>query len=84
MVYRMELTWKEVLDILVEKYSAGSTIGYTLPPGFDEVSDVNLILKSLTQSKVKVTITIDDFRLRSNFTTIKTINFTIDSFFVPF
>ena len=32
-VYRMELTYDEIVDILEVKYIAGSTVGYTLPPG---------------------------------------------------
>ena len=33
MVYRMELTYDEIVDILDAEYIAGSNIGYTLPPG---------------------------------------------------
>ena len=39
------------------------------------------MLKSLHPREVKVTITVDDVRLRSNFTTTKTITFTNKSFF---
>ena len=72
MVYRMELTYDEVLDIPDIKCIAGSAIGYTLPPGVYEISDLNLILKSLLLDEVRVNITIDDIRLRSNLTTAET------------
>ena len=32
MVYRLQLTYDETIDILDVNYKAGSTIGYTLPP----------------------------------------------------
>ena len=41
MVYRKELTYDEIIDIADKKNIAGSFIGYTLPPGIDEVSDFN-------------------------------------------
>ena len=80
MVYRMELTYDEIVDILDIKYIPGSTIGYTLPPGLYEISDINLMLKSLVPNGVKVKITNDAIRLRSNLTTNKTIRFTKKSF----
>ena len=63
------------------KYTAGSTIGYTLPPVVYKISDIILILKFLLPGKVKIKITIDDTRLKSNLTTNKTIRFPKNSFF---
>ena len=68
----MELSYNEVLDILDVKYTATSTTGYTLPPGLYEISVNNLMLKCLLPNDVKVNITIDDIRLKSNPTTNKT------------
>ena len=81
MVLRMELIFDEILDILGVKNIALSTNGFTSPPGINEISDNNLVLKSLLPNMVRVNITIDDKRLRSNLTTKKTINFTKKSFF---
>ena len=50
------------------KYIATSSTAYTLPPGIYEVSDNTLMLKSLFSNEVKIDITIDDIRLRSNLT----------------
>ena len=81
MVYRMELTYDEIVDIFDVKYIAGSTTGRTLTPGMYEIIDINLMLKFSLPNELKVIITIDDIRLRSNLTTNKTIKFTKISFF---
>ena len=80
-VFRMELTYDENVDILDTKYFAGSTVGYTLPPGINEFSDLNMILHSLLPDDIKVVTTTDDIRLRSNLGTNKTIRLTRESFF---
>ena len=81
MVYRMELTYDEIVDILDVKYIAGSTIGKTTALGISEISDISLILKSSLPKGVKVNNTIHDIRLKSNLTTYKTIKFSNKSFF---
>ena len=72
----MQLTYDEIVDILDVKYFAGSTNGYTLSPGIYKSADKKLMLESLLPYKVKLKITIDDNRAKSNLTTIKTIRFT--------
>ena len=69
----MQLTYEEIIDILDIEYIAGSTNGYTLPPGVYVVSDLKLMLKSLLHDDVKVSLTMDDIGLRSNLTANKTI-----------
>ena len=81
MVYRLQLTYDEIVDILDFKYIPTSTRGYTLVPGIHEVSDIIFMLKSLLPKEVKVIITIDDVRLKSNLYTDKTNRFTKKSFF---
>ena len=80
----MELNYDEIIDKLDVKSIAGSTIGYTLPPGIYKITDISLMLKSLLPNKVKVKITIDDTRLRFNLTTNKTIRHTKKLFFIPY
>ena len=82
MVYRLQLTYNEIMDIFDVKYIAGPTSGYTLPPGVYEISDNNFMLKSFLPGKIKVNNTIDDIRLKSNLTTNKTIKFTKKFFFL--
>ena len=84
MVYRFQLTNDEIIDILNLNYFPRTTIGYTLPPRIDEIFDNNLILKSSRPKDVKLNITIDDIRLKSNLTTNKTIKFTKKSLFCIF
>ena len=82
MVYRFQLTFDEIIDILDLKYIPTTTIGYTLPHGLYEIRDINLMLKSLLPNEVKLIITIDDFRLKSFSPTKKKTNkFTEKSFF---
>ena len=52
-VYGMELTYDEIVDILDVKNIAGSTNGYTLTHGVNEMTDNILMLKSLLPNKVK-------------------------------
>ena len=81
MVYGMELTYDEIVDISDVNYIAGSTNGFTLPSGLHEITDMILILKFLLPNRVKVKDTRDDIRLRSNLTINKTIRFKKQSFF---
>ena len=81
LIYRLQVTYDEIVDLLVDKYIAGSTIGYTLPPGVYKISDINLMLKSLLLGKVKIKITIDDVRRKSKLKNIKTIRWTKKYFF---
>ena len=71
MVYRMELTYDEIVDVLDVKYIAGSTIAYTLPPGKYEITDIISMLKSLVAKKVEAKNTNDNIRLKTKLTTKK-------------
>ena len=54
MVFRMGLTYDEIVDTLDIKYIVGSANRYTLPPGIYEISDLNSMPKSLLPNEVKV------------------------------
>ena len=82
MVYRLQLTYDEIIGKLDVKIIAGLTIGYTLSPGVYKINDINLMLKSLQPGKVKVNITIGNIWLKSNLTADKTFRFTDKSFFL--
>ena len=77
----MELTCSEIGVILDNKYIDASSVEYTLKPVIYEISDKNLRIKSLLPHEMKVKITFDDIRLRSNLSTNKTITFTNNKFF---
>ena len=79
MVYRMELTYDEIIDILDVKLIAGSTTPFTTPSGICENSVINLMIKYLLPNKVNFTI--DDIIIKSNLTTNKALWFTKKTFF---
>ena len=81
LVYRMQLTYNEITDILDLEYIPTKRTGYSLNPGIYEVIDLNNTLKHILPDNVKIDITIDDIRLKSNLKTNQTLLFTNKSFF---
>ena len=81
LVYRMQLTNDEILDILDSKYISTKRIGFSLNPGIFEIVDLNNTLKYILPDNVKVSVTIDDVRLKSNLKINQTLSFTEKSFF---
>ena len=81
LVYRMRLSYDEIMDILDLKYISTKRTGYSLNPGIYEVVDINNNLKNILSDNVKVSVTIDDVRLKSNLITNQTLIFTEKSFF---
>ena len=77
----MQLTYNEIIDILGLEYIPAKRTGYTLNPGIYEVIDLNNTLKCILPDNVKVTITIDDIRLKTNLKINQTLIFTKKSFF---
>ena len=82
LVYRFQLTKDEIIDILDFKYIPTKRTGYSLNPGIYEVIDLNNALKYILLDNVKVSITIDDIRLKSNLKINQTLIFTKKSFFL--
>ena len=81
LVYRMQLTYDEIIDILDFKYIPTKRTGYSLNPGIYEVIDLNNTLNYILPDNAKVSITIDDIRLKSNLKINQTLIFTEKSFF---
>ena len=80
LVYRIQLTYDEIMNILDLKYIPTKRTGYILNPGIYEV-DLNNTLKHILPNNVKVNITIDDIRLKSNLKTNQNLLFTNKSLF---
>ena len=80
LVYRMRLSYDENMDILDLKYIPTKRTGYSLNPGIYEVVDLNNALKYILPDNVKVSVTIDDIRLKSNLKINQTLIFTKKSF----
>ena len=77
----MRLSYDEITDMLDSKYIPTKRTGYSLNPGTYEVVDLNNILKHMLPDNVKVSVTIDDIRLKSNLKFNQTLIFTEKSFF---
>ena len=77
----MQLTYDEYMDILDIKYILSERTGYTLPPGINEISDINKTLEYLSPEVVEDRYTIDDIRLKPNLKNNQTLSFTKKSFF---
>ena len=82
LVYRMRLSYDEIMDTLDLKNIPTRRTGYSLNPGIYEVIDLNNTLKYILTNTVKVNIRIDDIRLKSNLKTNQTLIFTEKSFFL--
>ena len=68
MAFRLELSYSAIENILNMKYIVASTVGYNLEPSVYGIRDIIFILKSLLPIDVKVNITNDDIRLKTNLT----------------
>ena len=79
--YRMQLTYDEIIDVLDLKYIPTKRTGYSLNPGIYEIADLNNTLKHILPDNVKVSVTIDDIKLKSNLKINQTLIFTEKSFF---
>ena len=72
MVYRFQLTYDEITDILDLKHNPTDRTGYSLNPGIYEFTNIS---KTLQHG-----ITIDDIRLKSNLKNNQTLIFTKNLF----
>ena len=81
LVYRMQLTYDEIIDVLDLKYISTERIGFSLNPGIYEFVDLKNTLKHILPDNVKVNATIDDIKLKSNLKSNQTLIFTEKSFF---
>ena len=57
LVYRMKLTYDEIMDILDLKYISTKRIGFSLDPGIYEIVDLNNTLNHILPDNVKINIT---------------------------
>ena len=80
----MRLSYDEIMNILDLKYIPTKKTGYSLKNRIYficEVVDLNNTLKYILPDNVKVSVTIDDIKLKSNLKTNQTLIFTETSFF---
>ena len=76
LIYRMQLTYNEIIDILDLEYVPTKRVGFSLNQGIYEVIGLNNTLKYILPDNVKVSVTIDDIRLKSKLKINQTLIFT--------
>ena len=81
LVYRMQQTNDEIMDTLDLKNIPTKRTGYSLNPGIYAVVDLNNTLKHILPDKVKVSVTLDNVRLKCDLKSNQTLIFTEKSFF---
>ena len=78
----MSLIYDEIIALLDLKYIPSKRTGFSLYAGIYELSDLNQTINYVLPNKVKVNITNDDIRLKSNSNNNQTSIFTKNVFFL--
>ena len=81
MVYRFQLTYDEIIGILDLKYIPTKRMGYSIEPNIYNVVDLNKTLKNILPNNVKIDITIDERKYKTDLKINQTLIFTNKSFF---
>ena len=71
MVYRFQITYDEVIELLDLKNIPSKRTNYSLNPGVYELIVMNSTLKHNLPGDVKVCITPDDIKIKSNLNNTK-------------
>ena len=77
----MKLTYNEIIDILDLKYISTKRIGYSIEPNIYNLVDLNKILKNILPGNVKINVTIDERKYKTDLKIDQTLIFTNKSFF---
>ena len=81
LVYRFKLTYDEIMDILDLKYIPTKRTGYSIEPNIYNVVDLNKTLKNILPDNVKINISIDERKYKTDLEINQTLIFTKKSFF---
>ena len=81
LVYRFKLTYDEIMNILDLKYIPTKRTGYSIEPNIYNVVDLNKTLKNILPNNVKIDITIDERKYKTDLKINQTLIFTNKSFF---
>ena len=77
----MQLTYDEIINILDLKYISTKRIGYSVEPNIFNIVDLNKTLKNILPNNVKINITIDERKYKTDLKINQTLLFTNRSFF---
>ena len=81
LVYRMQLTYNEIINILDLEYTPTKRIGFSIEPNIYNVVDLNKTLKNILPDNVKINVTIDERKYKTDLKINQTLIFTDKSFF---
>ena len=81
LVYRLQLTFVEIRDILDLKYIPTKRMGYSLKPDIYQIRDLNNTLKNNLPNNVEISLTIDEKKYKYNLEINQTLLFTNKNFF---
>ena len=81
LVYRFQLNYDEIMDILYLKYIPTKRIGYSLKPNIYQMSDINDILNNILPDNVEISVFEDEKIHISNLKVNQTLIYTNKSFF---
>ena len=81
LVYRMQLTYDEIIDILDLKYIPTKRMGYSIEPNIYDVDDLNKTLKNILPFNIYINITIDERKYETDLKINQTLIFTNKNFF---
>ena len=77
----MQLTYDEIIDIIILKYILTKRIRYSVNTNINQISDINKTLKFILNDIVEISVTIDEKKNESNSKINQTLIFTNKSFF---
>ena len=81
LVYRFKLTYDEIMDILDLKNIPTKRTGYSIETNIYNVADLNKTLKNILPDNVKINISIDGRKYKTDLEINQTLKFTNKSFF---
>ena len=81
LIYRMQLTYNEIIDILDLEYIPTKRVGYSIEPNIYNVVDLNKTLKNILPNNIKINVTIDERKYKTDLKINQTLIFTNKSFF---
>ena len=81
MVYRFRLTYDEIIDILDLKYIPTERMGYSIEPTIYNVVDLNKTLKNILPNNIKINVSKDERKYKTDLKINQTLIFTNKSFF---
>ena len=77
----MQLTYDEIINILDLKYIPTKRMGYSIEPNIFNVVDLNKTFKKILPNSIKINVSIDERKYKTDLKNNQTLIFTNKSFF---